>query len=125
MNNPTEVKIVAIDDVVEDCMTLLVHGYTVECFVNHCASNVAVGETHQAEITIDYSDPIQIELSSKTNTPLEKNGDGFGYYLYGVLEGDIFKTFTVFPDEDIHFDFPELAGRFVKIEVDRINVNFL
>jgi len=125
MNKETKVKILAMDDQVEDCVTLHTCGVTVECFVNYCAYIVAVGETYLAELTIDYSDPIQIELAPETNALLEKNGDGFGYYLYGALEGGTFRTFTVFSDEDIHFDYPELAECFVKIKVDRINVSFL
>jgi hypothetical protein len=125
MNNETKAKILAMDDQVEDCVTLHTCGVTVECFVNYCADIVAVGETHLAELTIDYSDPMQIELPPETNALVEKNGDGFGYYLYGALEGGTFRTFTDFSDEDIHFDYPELAGRFVKIKANRINVSFL
>jgi hypothetical protein len=125
MNNTIEVRILAIDDDMEDCMSLLIGGNIVECFVNYCASMVVVDETHLAELTIDYSDPVEIEASPESNTLLEKNGNGFGYYLYGVLKGGTFRTFIEFPDEDIHFDYPELEGRFVKIKVDRINVSFL
>ncbi|MCL6700927.1 hypothetical protein [Pseudomonas sp. T1.Ur] len=121
----TKVKILAIDDIVEDCAILLVEGNILECFVNSYPSKISVGETHLAELTIDYSDPVQIELSATPDAPLEKNGKGFGYYLHGLLENDIFKTFIDFPDEDLHFDYPGLLGRYVKIKVDRINVNFL
>lgn len=121
----TEIKILAIDDLVEECMTILVHGNVIECFVNSCPKAVAVGETHWVEITIDYSDPLQIEESTEPNALPQKIGDGFGYYLHGTLEGAIFRSFIDFSDDDIHYDYPELEAKPVKIKADRINLNFI
>ncbi|QXI52865.1 hypothetical protein [Pseudomonas alvandae] len=125
MNNTAEVKIIAIDTLAEECVTLLIHGITIECFANYRPYTVAIGETHLIEITIDYSEPLQIEKSAEPNAFPEKIGNGYGYYLHGVLDGEIFRSFTDFSDEDIHYDYPELVGKPVKIKADRINVNFL
>lgn len=121
----TEIKILAIDDLVEECMTILVCGNVMKCFVNYCPSIVAVGETYLVDITIDYSEPLQIEKSVDTNVVPEKIGNGFSYYLHGILEGETFRSFIDFPDDDIHYDYPELVGKPVKIEADRININFI
>ena len=121
----TEIKILAIDDLVDECMTILVCGNIMECFANYRPSVVAVGETHLVDITIDYSEPLQIEESVETNTLPKKIGDGYGYYLHGTLEGEAFRSSIDFPDDDIHYDYPKLAGKPVKIKADRVNINFI
>lgn len=41
----------------------------------------------------------------------------------GVWMG-VFRSFVDFSDQEIHYDYPRLNGRFVKVKVDRIDVSF-
>lgn len=125
MNNLKQVKILAMDEIVEESLTLLICGQAIECFANYCPSIIRVGEVHTVELTIEYSEEYQIRRATRTDVYVEKIGEGFAYFFYGTLEGDIFKTFTELSDEDIHFDYPELDGEFVKVKVDRVNVSFM
>ncbi|HWH85231.1 MAG TPA: hypothetical protein VNV36_00480 [Pseudomonas sp.] len=55
---------------------------------------------------------------------LQTLDDGFSCEVHGRLEGDTFKSFVEFADQDIHFDFPQLNEQFVKITAERIDVSF-
>jgi hypothetical protein len=57
-------------------------------------------------------------------TLIEMKDDGFSCALYGYLDGGVFRSFVDFSDQDIHYDYPHLNGRFVKVKVDRIDVSF-
>ncbi|UZE23109.1 hypothetical protein LOY67_24390 [Pseudomonas sp. B21-056] len=125
MNNLKQVKVLAIDELIEESVTLLICGESVECFANYCPNLIQVGEMHTVELSIDYSETYQVRENPKTNVCIEKANEGFSYFFYGFLNGEVFETFTDLPDEGIHFDYPELNGKFVKIKVDRVNVSFM
>lgn len=125
MNNIKKTQVLAISLLNEEHITLLIDGYTIECFVNSCPYSLKIGNTYDVELTINLLDSYEIERSAPTNIWLEKTIKGYGYILYGTLENDIFHTFMDFNDEDIHYEHPELNDQFIKLEANRIDVNFL
>jgi len=112
--------------VVEDEVLLRVKGLEVKCFASYCPSKIEVGEAYEVEFDLVLSDNDVVAAAEEPITTLlkMKNG-GFSCALYGYLDGGVFRSFVDFSDQEIHYDYPRLNGRFVKIQVDRIEVSFL
>ncbi|WP_165557510.1 hypothetical protein [Pseudomonas sp. BGI-2] len=125
MNNIKTVKVLHLSDTNEEDATLLVDGYAVECFINSCPHKIEIGKSYQVELVLNLSDSYQVEKTTDNTALIEKTKKGYAYLLCGTLKNDIFESFTDFHDEDIHYDYPELNDQFIKLEVDRIDVNFL
>ena len=116
--------IVEIDPIIEEMVLLSVNGVTVRCFAGYCPSVIEIGETYSAEFEMMLPDEIDISKCESSETRVEMLDDGFSCEIHGRLEGDTFKSFVEFADQDIHFDFPHLNGQFVKIRAQRIDVSF-
>lgn len=65
-----------------------------------------------------------VAAEALAETLIEMTEDGFSCALYGFLDGSVFRSFVDFTEQDIHYDYPELNERFVKVNVDRIDVAF-
>ncbi|MEI4520078.1 MULTISPECIES: hypothetical protein [unclassified Pseudomonas] len=124
MTNKYSARIVEIDPIIEEMLLLSVNGVTVRCFAGHCPSVIEVGENYSAEFEMVLPDEIDISICESIETRVEMLDDGFSCEIHGRLEGDTFKSFVEFADQDIHFDFPHLNGQFVKITAHRIDVSF-
>lgn len=125
MNDIKTVKVLHLSESNEEDVTLLIEGRTVECFINSCPHEIGIGETYQVELTLNMSDSYQIEETPNNTILIEKRAKGYAYFLCGTLKNEIFESFTDFHVEDIHYDYPGLNDQFIKLEVDRIDVNFL
>ncbi|MGW8462101.1 hypothetical protein [Pseudomonas sp. CLCA07] len=125
MNNIKTAKLLYLNDVNEEDATLLIDGHSVECFINSCPYEIEIGKTYEVELTLNLSEFYTIEKTSSNSVLIEKIPKGYAYFLYGTLKDDSLETFTTFHDEDIHYDHPDLNNQFIKLKVDRINVNFL
>lgn len=125
MTNIKIAKVLHISNANEEHVTLLIDGHTIDCFANSCPYAIEIGKTYNIELTIDLSDLYQIKKVSHTDHLIEKNGQGYGYFLCGPLRNDVFESFTDLDNDDIHYDYPELNEHFIKIEANRINANFL
>lgn len=117
--------VLAMDDVVEEEVLLLVNGIKVKCFASYCPEKVEVGESYDVEFEVVLSDAgIIVTAEKSVGTLVEMINDGFACVLYGYLDGSTFRSFIDFTDQEIHYDYPELNGQFVKVKVDRIDVAF-
>ncbi|WP_219096360.1 hypothetical protein [Pseudomonas sp. UMAB-40] len=125
MNDIKTIKILHVSETNEEDVTLLIDGHTVECFINSCPHKIEIGKIYQAELTLNLPDSYQIAKTPNNTALIEKKAKGYAYFLCGTLKNEIFESFTDFHDEDIHYEHPELNDTFLKLEVDRIDVNFL
>lgn len=66
-----------------------------------------------------------ISSAKSTDPMVEKASKAYTYFLCGTLKNSVFESFTNFDDQDIHYDHPDLNDHYVKLEVTRIDVNFL
>jgi hypothetical protein len=125
MTKRYQAVVLAVGPVVEDELLLLVNGLEVKCFASYCPSKIEAGEVYEVEFDLVLSDNDVVAAAEEPiTTLLEMKGDGFSCALYGCLDGGVFRSFVDFSDQDIHYDYPHLNGRFVKIQVDRIDVSF-
>jgi len=125
MSNIKTAKLLYLNDANEEDATLLIDGHLVECFINSCPYDIEIGKTYEVELTVNLSESYTIEKTTRNSALIEKIPKGYVYFLYGILKDDSFETFTTLHDEDIHYDHPDLNNQHIKLEADRINVNFL
>lgn len=125
MTKRDEAIVLAIGPVVEGELLLLVKGLEIKCFASYCPSKIEVGATYEVEFELVLSDNDVVTAAEEPLTTLiEMMGNGFSCALYGYLDGSVFRSFVYFSDQEIHYDHPDLNRRFVKIQVDRIDVSF-
>ena len=125
MANKYYATVLAKGKIVEEELLLLVNGVEVMCFAGYCPERIFEGQSYTVEFDIDLPDADYAVATEIKTTLYEIVGDGFSCMLYGYMDGSIFQSFIEFNDQEIYFDYPELNDKFVKIEVDRINVAFL
>ena len=124
MSNIKKAKLIRLNEIIEEEVTLLIEGEAIECFASFCPYNLEVGRVYNVELSINLSESYEIRKTEPTDVRAVKKGRGFSYYLYGSLDDDTFKTFTTLFDEDIHYDHPDLNNNFICLEVERIDASF-
>jgi hypothetical protein len=125
MTKRYEAVVLAEGPVVEEEVLLLVKGLEVKCFASYCPSKIEVRETYEVEFDLVLADTdVVAAVEEPITTLIEMKDDGFSCALYGYLDGGVFRSFVDFSDQDIHYDYPHLNGRFVKVKVGRIDVSF-
>jgi len=125
MDNAIPAKLLKINEDDENDATLLINGLSIECFVNSCPYAIEIGKTYLIELTLYLSDTYMLSRAKNTDPIVEKSSKGYSYFLCGTLKNSVFESFTNFDDQDIHYDHPDLNDQYVKLEVDRIDVNFV
>ncbi|MDL2186204.1 hypothetical protein P5706_18630 [Pseudomonas sp. ChxA] len=123
-NNVKNALVVAINELVEEEITLLIEDTVITCFASHCPYEIVVGKTYCVEITLNLSESYEAHKTPTTHVLAKRMGSGFSHALYGMLSDDTFQTFTLLNGEGIHYDHPDLNDSFIKIIVDRIDVAF-
>lgn len=123
-NHHKKVKVIALNEHVDEDVTLLIEGTVINCFVSYCPYKIEVGKTYDVELTLNLSDDYEIERVQPREMLVEKTDRGYCYFLYGELHNEIFLTFTPLNDEDIHYEHPECNEHFIKLKVQRIDASF-
>lgn len=123
-SNVKNALVVAINELVEEEVTLLIEDTVLTCFASHCPYEIAVGKIYCVELNLNLSEFYEAHKAPTPQVLAERMGSGFSYALYGMLRNDTFRTFTLLNDEGIHYDHPDLNDSFIKIIVDRIDVTF-
>jgi hypothetical protein len=114
--------VVGIDQFIEDAIDLVVEGFSVRCFVSYSPSKIEVGVTYEVEFEMLLPGEECVIATECENQKIEMLNGGFSCDIYGYLDGDVFRSFIDFSDQDIHYEYPHLNGRFVKVTADRIDV---
>ncbi|TFA81918.1 MULTISPECIES: hypothetical protein [unclassified Pseudomonas] len=125
MTKTYKALVVEIDPYVEEAILLVVEGVAVRCFVSYSPSKIEVGKTYNVEFEMVLSDEECVSPAQFEKTQIKMLGSGFPCEIYGYLDGEVFRSFVDFTDQDIHYEFPRLNGQFVKINADRIDVSFV
>ncbi|MFJ5256262.1 hypothetical protein ABV589_24010 [Pseudomonas sp. HOU2] len=124
MTKTYKALVVGIDQFVEDAVDLVVEGFSLRCFVSYSPSKIAVGSTYDVEFEMLLPDKECVIATERENQQVEMLDGGFSCDIYGYLDGDTLRSFVDFSDQDIHYEYPHLNGRFVKVSADRIDVSF-
>lgn len=116
--------VVAIDNLVEDAISLLIDGVSLKCFVSYCPSKIEVGKIYEVEIDMVLPDEEYVSETDNEQLKAEMIGSGFSCEIYGYLDGEVFRSFVDFMDQDIHYEYPHLNEHYIKITAQRIDVSF-
>ncbi|WLH88076.1 hypothetical protein PSH87_15510 [Pseudomonas sp. FP453] len=120
-----QATVVAIDELIDEEVTLLIDGALVTCFASYCPYEIEVGMTYAVELTLYLSEHYEAQKISSTNVLIERIDNSFAYALYGTLNNNTFNTFTLLTVDGIHHDHPDLNDSLIKLTVERIDVAFL
>ena len=124
MNNIKKAKLIKLNKTIEEEVTLLIDGEIIECFASFCPYDLDVGKTYDVELSLNLPQSYEIKETERTDVHVIKKGRGFSYYLYGILDNEIFRTFTPLFDENLHYEHPDLNNHFICLEVERIDASF-
>ncbi|OPA88157.1 hypothetical protein BFW87_23330 [Pseudomonas fluorescens] len=114
----------AINDLVEEEVTLLIDETIVTCFATYLPYEIEVGNSYTVELTLNLADHYEIQKNQLEDFSASRIGSGFSYILCGKLSDNFFQTFTWLSDEGIHYDHPDMNDCFIKLVIDRIDVTF-
>lgn len=123
-NSYKKARVLALNDQIEEDITLLIDGAVINCFISYCPFQIEIGKFYDVELTLNIPDDYVLERVERSGVLAEKIDPGYSYILYGELCDERFLTFTSLSDEGIHYDHPELNGHFVKLTVERIDASF-
>lgn len=123
-NSYKKAHVLALNEHIEEDVTLLIEGTVINCFISCCPYEIEVGKTYNVALTINLSDDYGIERVEPSAVLAAKTDRGYSYLLYGKLDNENILTFTSLSDEDIHHDHPEYNEHFIKLEVERIDASF-
>ncbi|MBK3445128.1 hypothetical protein [Pseudomonas lactis] len=123
-NSYIKAQVLALNEHIEEDITLLIEGTIINCFISYCPYDIEIGKTYNVELTMNLSDDYEIEKVEPRAPLIEKISPGYAYLLYGNLCDTQFHSFASLNDEDIHYDHPEYNEHFIKLKVDRIDVSF-
>lgn len=124
-SNIKKAQVIAISELIEEEVTLLIDRATVTCFASYCPYKIKVGDFYEVELTLNLAEYYDVNKSHSTEAYAERKSDSFSYVLHGLLNNESFETFTSLNDEDIHYDHPDLNGEFIMVTVERIDAAFL
>ncbi|MCU1747978.1 hypothetical protein [Pseudomonas sp. 6D_7.1_Bac1] len=124
MSKTERALVVAISEAVEEEVVLLVNSTLVKCFLSYCPGNIEVGGSYDIEMDMVLPDGDFIVIAEEKESMVEMCGEGFSCFLYGFLDGGVFRSFIEFSDQDIHYEYPSFNEKFLRIKVDRIDVAF-
>ncbi|MGY2402851.1 hypothetical protein [Pseudomonas sp. SDO5271_S396] len=124
-SNVKKAQVLSTNELIEEEVTLLIDKTIVTCFTTHCPYKIEQGSFYDIEISLNLSDNYEVQKICPTKILAEQVDNSFSYILYGILNNDLFETFTPLNDEGIHYEHPDLNGHFIKVSIERIDVAFL
>ncbi len=116
----------SIDSNVEEEVTLIVNGIKIIAFKGSYFDEVHKGRNYSVEFELQIFDDYIVEELADESKGLERIDSGFSYWLKGKLHnGEIDCGVQFEPDEILLSDYGYLEGKFIRLKVDRIDVEFL
>jgi len=117
------VKSIGID--IEEEVVLDINGVEVICFAGVCPYEIHEGKEYPVSFELVIFDDYIVEESFDDAARLERIDDGFSYWIEGKLEGGVVNSLISFEDEILLSDYQYLNGKYIRMKVDRIDVEFL
>ena len=119
--------VLRLDENIEEEVSLQIGGNLLTCFANICPYVINENGTYPVEFHLHFFDSCVIEEVSESETPsILRVENGFAYVITGRLEGEHLKSMEmVFEDETLAQDFKYLSGKMVRLNVDRLEVEFV
>lgn len=119
-------KYIKQSDVIEEEVDLEINGILIKGFAQLYPFSYALEEekVFPVELTLFMMD-YEFDILENKKFSVEPINDGFSYYLYGKVENDILKLGNFDIQDEVLLLMPEIDGKFIRLKVDRINVEFI
>ena len=114
-----------IDKNVEEEVTLELNGSEITCFASICPYQIQEGKGYPVSFELEIFDDYFVEESEEEKASIKRIGNSFAYWVTGKLEGAAINSVIPFEDEILLSDYGYLNGKYIRIKVDRIDVEFL
>ncbi|OZG73376.1 hypothetical protein BTA51_10125 [Hahella sp. CCB-MM4] len=114
-----------IDDNIEEEVTLELNGVELTCFAGVCPYQIQEGKEYPVSFELEIFDDYCVEELNEEKVALERIGNDFSYWVAGRLDGSVIHSVIQFEDEILMSDYGYLDGKFIRMKVDRIDVEFL
>lgn len=114
-----------IDKDVEEEVLLSISNVEITTFLGYSNFKISEEMEYEVELSLMMFDDILIKESNSSQKQITRLGDSFKHRIIGVLlEDGILDSCISFKD-DIFLEYPYLIGKYIELEVDRIDVSFL
>lgn len=114
-----------IDPDIEEEVTLELNGVEITCFAGVCPYRIQEGNKYPVSFELEVFNDYCIEELNEEKVALQRIGNGFSYWIAGRLDGSVIHSVIQFKDEILMSDYSHLDGKFIRMKVDRIDVDFL
>lgn len=130
MNGGIYIKYLALvknlDPYIEEEVTIEIQGVEFAGFSFICPYKIETGHTYPVSLGFTILDKFEIRENFTKSKQLERVDSGYKYCIRGILHENWIDAGIDIADDDEYFvDYPDLIGKYVEIQVDRISIEFL
>lgn len=119
-----QVRVVRLDEHIEEEVDIEVAGHLITCFANICPHPLTVGQAYQATLTLWTADGLDVSETQDERVGITKIGDRFRHRVVGILKGTTLNAGVQFDDDLFASEYRYLDGKLVCAEVDRVQIEF-
>ncbi|MGG2134687.1 hypothetical protein AB1284_25870 [Bacillus sp. S2(2024)] len=115
-----------IDELIEEEVTINISGVVFTGFSTVCPYKIEEGKSYPVNLDITVFDDIEINKGIDGVKNLKRIDNSFKYRISGILNREFIDAGIIITDADENFlEYSEYFNKYVEIEVDRINIEFL
>ena len=117
-------KILKMDPADEDAVWLQVAGFTLYCFVSYLGHVVHEGQVYPVRLELWVEDDYEIQKSPTMKVEFHHVDGTFEYHITGFLNEASLEAGITFHDPNFLLHYGYLDQEWVRVRVDRIQVEF-
>lgn len=120
------IEIKKLSPTIEEEVTLILEGTEITCFATFCPYEIEEDHTYLVSFGLFIIDDYNyiVEEIDEEKFALQRIGDGFSYWIIGLLKNSVLYSVIPFYDEALLDEFRLLNNKFIRMRVDRIDVSF-
>ncbi|MCU5329597.1 hypothetical protein ACQJ2X_10405 [Bacillus wiedmannii] len=114
------------DELIDEEVTININGVVFTGFSTVCSYKIEEGKSYPVILDITVFDNIEINEGIDGVKSLKRIDNSFKYRISGILNRGFIDVGIIITDEDeIFLERSEYFNKYVEIEVDRINIEFV
>ncbi|MGF2621228.1 hypothetical protein [Bacillus cereus] len=114
------------DELIDEEVTININGVVFTGFSTVCSYKIEEGKSYPVIFDITVYDNIEINEGIEGVKSLKRIDNSFKYRISGILNRGFIDAGIIITDEDeIFLERSEYFNKYVEIEVDRINIEFV
>ncbi|MGG0200889.1 hypothetical protein [Bacillus anthracis] len=114
------------DELIDEEVTININGVVFTGFSTVCSYKIEEGKSYPVIFDITVFDNIEINEGIEGVKSLKRIDNSFKYRISGILNRGFIDAGIIITDEDeIFLERSEYFNKYIEIEVDRINIEFV